>query len=100
MMMESVTLQFIDGENDGQAREKEVVPDGNLSIINVAHNGGVQIVATCGERGRCRDCRVKILSGEVPPATMQDKIQLGEDEIRENFRLAARRESFQTVQSC
>ena len=43
--------------------------------------------ATCGARGRCRSCRCKILSGDVSPATMQDTLQLGHEEVRERFRL-------------
>ena len=38
--------------------------------------------------GRCRTCRVNILKGEVPPPTIQDTVQLGHEEVRENFRLA------------
>ena len=44
--------------------------------------------ATCGGRGRCRSCRVKVLAGEIPPPTLQDTLQLGHDEVHERFRLA------------
>ena len=44
--------------------------------------------ATCGGRGRCRSCRVKVMAGEIPPATLQDTLQLGHDEVHERFRLA------------
>ena len=81
-------LTFTLSSDSDNTRKKEVIPDGALTIINVAHDSGVDITATCGERGRCRACRIKVLSGEVPPPTMQDRIQLGEEEIRDNFRLA------------
>lgn len=81
-------LIFTWSDDAKKARKKEVLPDGALTIINVAHDAGVDITATCGERGRCRACRIKVLSGQVPPPTMQDRIQLGEEEIRDNFRLA------------
>ncbi|MBO68050.1 MAG: hypothetical protein CL398_07025, partial [Acidiferrobacteraceae bacterium] len=84
--MAELIFNLSDDIND--IKKKEVDPDGTLSIINAAHDAGVNIVATCGERGRCRACRIKILSGQVPPPTMQDRIQLGEEEIRDNFRLA------------
>ncbi|MCL4768049.1 MAG: DUF4445 domain-containing protein [Hyphomicrobiaceae bacterium] len=58
------------------------------SLLAVARHAGVEVTATCGERGRCRSCRVKILEGQVPPATLQDEIQLGRDGVREHFRLA------------
>jgi uncharacterized 2Fe-2S/4Fe-4S cluster protein (DUF4445 family) len=81
-------LIFTLSDDVESTRKKEVLPDGALTIINVAHDAGVNITATCGERGRCRACRIKVLSGQVPPPTMQDRIQLGEEEIRDNFRLA------------
>lgn len=84
--MAELIFNLSDDVND--IKKKEVTPDGTLTIINVAHDAGVNITATCGERGRCRACRIKILSGQVPPPTMQDRIQLGEEEIRDNFRLA------------
>jgi uncharacterized 2Fe-2S/4Fe-4S cluster protein (DUF4445 family) len=44
--------------------------------------------ATCGGRGRCRSCRVKVLAGEISPPTLQDTLQLGREEVQERFRLA------------
>lgn len=58
------------------------------TLLDVAHNEGIEVVATCGGRGRCRSCRVKILEGDVPAATDQDYTQLGQEEVREHFRLA------------
>ncbi len=58
------------------------------SLLQAAHNAGVDIAATCGGRGRCRSCRVKLLKGDVPPPTVQDTIQLGHEEVHEQFRLS------------
>lgn len=58
------------------------------TLLDVARNVGVEVVTTCGGRGRCRSCRVKILKGDVPPATDQDYTQLGQEEVSEQFRLA------------
>ena len=38
--------------------------------------------------GDGRTCRVKVLRGNLPPATVQDTMQLGHEEVRERFRLA------------
>ena len=57
------------------------------SLLDAARAAGVDMDATCGARGRCRSCRCKILSGDVSPATMQDTVQLGHEEVRERFRL-------------
>jgi uncharacterized 2Fe-2S/4Fe-4S cluster protein (DUF4445 family) len=58
------------------------------SILDAAHAGGVEIVATCGARGRCRSCRIKVVRGTMPPPTVQDTVQLGTEAVRDGFRLA------------
>ncbi|MBX9590957.1 MAG: ASKHA domain-containing protein [Hyphomonadaceae bacterium] len=58
------------------------------SILDAAHSGGVEIAATCGARGRCRSCRIKVVRGTVPPPTVQDTVQLGSEAVRDGFRLA------------
>lgn len=68
-------------------RQQVSVPAGT-TLLRAAQQAGRDIVATCGARGRCRSCRVKVVSGTVPPAGLADRIQLGEDEVRERYRLA------------
>ena len=88
-MAESVQIRFIDSPTAGaKSRLQEVIPDGNMTLLDAARAAGVEIIATCGARGRCRSCRVKILEGDVPPPTVQDGIQLGIDEVHERFRLS------------
>jgi uncharacterized 2Fe-2S/4Fe-4S cluster protein (DUF4445 family) len=58
------------------------------TLLDAAMAAGADISATCGRRGRCRSCRVKIISGDAPPPTLQDRLQLGHDEVQEQFRLA------------
>ena len=77
-----IQLSFVSPDEGTPPRVKELKHSANTTIIKVGHDAGIEISATCGERGRCRACRVKVLSGQVPPPTMQDRIQLGEDEIR------------------
>lgn len=74
---------------DPDSRETRVgqVGDG-ASILDAAHRAGVEMSATCGSRGRCRSCRVKIISGSVPPPMIQDGVQLGHEEVQEGFRLS------------
>src|SRR5215831_14796304 len=58
------------------------------TILRAAHDGGVDITATCGGRGRCTSCRVKFVSGTIPPPTIMDEIQLGGGLVREGYRLS------------
>lgn len=70
------------------------------SILKAAQTAGVDITATCGGRGRCTSCRVRFVSGPVPPPTIMDAVQLGVDQVREGYRLAcqSRLEESITVQ--
>ncbi|MEK9725810.1 MAG: ASKHA domain-containing protein [Rhodospirillaceae bacterium] len=85
-MADTVAVTFVDPDDPAKLRSARVAR--GKTLLDAGHAAGVDIEATCGARGRCRTCRVKILSGEVPPATLQDTVQLGHEEVRENFRLA------------
>jgi uncharacterized 2Fe-2S/4Fe-4S cluster protein (DUF4445 family) len=82
--MPAKVVRFTSGSGD--SRPVSAPADANL--LDCARLAGVEIDATCGGRGRCRSCRVKVVAGEIPPPTMQDTLQLGHDEVRERFRLA------------
>jgi uncharacterized 2Fe-2S/4Fe-4S cluster protein (DUF4445 family) len=58
------------------------------TILKAAHAGSVDITATCGGRGRCTSCRVKLVAGTAPPPTIMDELQLGDALVREGYRLA------------
>jgi uncharacterized 2Fe-2S/4Fe-4S cluster protein (DUF4445 family) len=58
------------------------------TLLRAAQQAGIDVMATCGGRGRCHSCRVKILRGSVPPPTVMDTVQLGHDQVREGFRLS------------
>jgi uncharacterized 2Fe-2S/4Fe-4S cluster protein (DUF4445 family) len=58
------------------------------TILRAAHESGVDITATCGGRGRCTSCRVKFVSGTIPPPTIMDELQLGDGLVREGYRLS------------
>lgn len=67
---------------------RSVAVEPGTTILKAAHAHGVEITATCGGRGRCTSCRVKFLAGPIPPPTIMDQLQLGEDLVREGYRLA------------
>jgi uncharacterized 2Fe-2S/4Fe-4S cluster protein (DUF4445 family) len=85
-MADTVSITYVDPED--VSKEKSTTIERGKTLLEAGHAAGIEIEATCGERGRCRTCRVKIVSGEVPPPTIQDTVQLGHEEVRENFRLA------------
>jgi uncharacterized 2Fe-2S/4Fe-4S cluster protein (DUF4445 family) len=72
-----------------------IVPDGiavtvepGATILRATQDAGVDITATCGGRGRCTSCRVKFVSGTVPPPTIMDELQLGDGLVRDGYRLS------------
>ncbi len=67
-------------------RTLDVAP--GTSILKAAHAAGVDITATCGGRGRCTSCRVKFIRGTIPPPSIMDELQLGDDLVREGYRLS------------
>ncbi len=58
------------------------------TILKAAHGAGVDITATCGGRGRCTSCRVKLVAGTAPPPTIMDELQMGDALVREGYRLS------------
>src|SRR6266704_6336748 len=83
----AVDLTIIADPNDPTSRRSLTAAAGT-TILKAAHAGGVDITATCGGRGRCTSCRVKFLAGLPPPPTIMDEVQLGDDLVREGYRLA------------
>ena len=82
-----VSLVILTPPGDARPRRELTVAPG-VSILTAAHDGGVDVSATCGGRGRCTSCRVKFIEGTIPPPTIMDEIQLGDDLVREGYRLS------------
>ena len=80
-----VEVGFVEAD-DAKVARRARIPRG-ATLLDAARAAGVGMDATCGARGRCRSCRCKVLSGDVSPATMQDTLQLGHEEVQERFRL-------------
>src|SRR5438067_11165767 len=83
----AIALTILTEPRDPGARRTLDLPPGT-SILKAAHAGGVDVTATCGGRGRCTSCRVKFVAGAVPPPTIGDELQLGDEQVREGYRLA------------
>jgi uncharacterized 2Fe-2S/4Fe-4S cluster protein (DUF4445 family) len=85
-MAKTVAITFVDPAG-GRTIATKVVPQGSM-VLDAALEAGIEVAATCGRRGRCRSCRVKAISGEITPPTLQDTLQLGQDAVHERFRLS------------
>jgi uncharacterized 2Fe-2S/4Fe-4S cluster protein (DUF4445 family) len=89
-MSRTARVTFVETPAGGGARAVEVAA--GRTLLDAAHDANVEITATCGRRGRCRSCRVKVLSGDLPPPTLQDTVQLGHEAVHERFRLSCQTE--------
>src|SRR5438552_13107678 len=81
----AVLLTILTDPRDPTPRRTLALPP-NTSILKSAHAASIEITATCGGRGRCTSCRVKFVAGTIPPPTIMDEIQLGNDLVREGYR--------------
>ncbi len=64
------------------------VPAG-ISVFEAAGWVGVTIDSTCGGRGTCAKCRVRLLTGELPP-TEADRRSFSAAELSRGWRIACR----------
>ncbi len=69
--------------------QKEIEPDSNLSLLQLARKAGVALEATCGGKRICGKCKVIVTSSDGPLPTPSDRERdvLGEL-IEEGYRLA------------
>ncbi|HMQ54382.1 MAG TPA: ASKHA domain-containing protein [Anaerolineae bacterium] len=71
------------------------VPPG-MTIFNAANWIGLPIDSTCGARGTCGKCKVRLLSGEVP-VTAADRKTFSTPELADGWRLSCRAEVSQDL---
>ena len=64
------------------------VPAG-VSVFEAASWAGITIDSTCGGRGTCSKCRVRLLAGELPP-TEADLRSFSAAELHSGWRIACR----------
>jgi len=85
-MSESFTVRIVDPQTAPDGVAAQATP--GESYLEAAQRAGFDVAATCGGRGRCRSCRIKILEGDAPPPCITDQVQLGHEEVHERFRLS------------
>ncbi len=78
---ESVTITLTDDSDP-------LSVEAGASVLGTARQNDIDIMATCGGRGRCRSCRIKLVMGIATEPGVADFSQLSKDEISEGYRLA------------
>lgn len=67
-------------------RRAQIAP-GN-SLLEAARNAGVELASLCGGVGVCDSCRVRVISGELTPPTLEEITHFSPEELAQGFRLA------------
>jgi uncharacterized 2Fe-2S/4Fe-4S cluster protein (DUF4445 family) len=65
------------------------VATGPTPLFMVAASCGIVLEQPCGSQGTCGNCRVRVVSGDVPPSS-EDLDLLSDEELRDGWRLACR----------
>jgi uncharacterized 2Fe-2S/4Fe-4S cluster protein (DUF4445 family) len=58
------------------------------SLMEAAQAAGVGLAAVCGGTGSCGKCRVKVVEGDLTPATDLERELVGSDDLDDGWRLA------------
>ncbi|MGI6165437.1 MAG: ASKHA domain-containing protein [Limnochordia bacterium] len=84
--MELVTFYDVD-DLQGATPIAQVQGSVGSTILALARQGGVQIEATCAGKGRCGQCKVRVL-GQLAPVTPTEEKVLTKGDLENNIRLA------------
>ncbi|MEA2109332.1 MAG: ASKHA domain-containing protein [Pseudomonadota bacterium] len=77
---------------------EEVSCEPNLSILDTLQKNGIdRIESTCGGKGICGKCKVRIIAGKVSKPTGQEYQLLTNDELDNNIRLACQTYPLESV---
>ncbi|MDX1429931.1 MAG: 2Fe-2S iron-sulfur cluster-binding protein, partial [Rhodothermales bacterium] len=58
------------------------------TLLSVAQDAGVQLVAVCAGIGICGSCRVRCVEGALTPAEPEEETEFSREEIEDGWRLA------------
>lgn len=75
---------FVDFEPVGRRGECEA----GLSLLEAARELGVMLVNICGGNGKCGNCIVQLIQGELSPITESEHARLNKQQLAEGYRLA------------
>ena len=58
------------------------------SLLDCAHQLGVDLASICGGAGTCYACKVQVMKGTISPPTTTEKDVFSADELKQGYRLA------------
>ncbi len=74
----------------GQLFKRQVIWQGahRRSLMDLLNNGAVELETSCGGKGQCGKCKVRVLAGDCSPLTDEEKYILTAEELALGTRLA------------
>ena len=76
-------------------RRAEVTP--GMTLLAAAQSAGVELASLCGGVGVCDSCRVRLVSGELTPPTLEEESLFSSQDLSQGFRLACQAEPLSDV---
>lgn len=67
-------------------RRAEVNP--GMTLLEAAQSAGVELSSVCGGIGACESCRVRLVEGDLTPATLEERGLFSDEELSQGCRLA------------
>jgi uncharacterized 2Fe-2S/4Fe-4S cluster protein (DUF4445 family) len=58
------------------------------TLLDAARSAGVGLASVCGGAGTCEECRIRLVSGRLTPATLVEEMALSGADLDAGFRLA------------
>ena len=69
-------------------KNRTIMSRPNIKLLDILIKNNEFVESPCGGRGNCGRCKIKHISGELPPITEDEKRFLSDEEISNGIRLA------------
>lgn len=66
----------------------ETVGEEGENLLKAAKEARIKLKDSCGGKGKCGKCKIKVVSGNLTKPTKREVKELGEEKIKEGYRLA------------
>jgi uncharacterized 2Fe-2S/4Fe-4S cluster protein (DUF4445 family) len=73
---------------DFQPLGKRVEVSESSTVLESAHQAGIDLAAVCGGSGTCGVCKIRLAAGELSLITKEEENELGENGVQKGYRLA------------
>jgi uncharacterized 2Fe-2S/4Fe-4S cluster protein (DUF4445 family) len=76
---------------------KRVHVDAGSTLLDAAQSGGIAIASLCGGIGSCDSCKVRLISGKLTPATLEEQATFSPADLEAGYRLACQAQPLSDV---